>query len=259
MGGTTGLDLFRLDGRSAVVTGGSKGLGKSMALGLAAAGADVLLCSRNAEEAEAAAAELATATGRTIVGVAADITDESQVVQLMDAARERFGKIDVLVNNAGINIRGPIEELTLAEFRQVQEVNSTGVWLCCRAVVAGMKAAGYGRIINLSSTLGVVGVPGRTPYASSKGAVLQMTRTLALELAESGVTVNAICPGPFLTPMNEPIADQPETQRFILGAVPMNRWGRMEEIQGAAIFLASEASSYVTGTPLFVDGGWTAR
>ena len=256
---TTGLDLFKLDGRVAIVTGGSKGLGKSMAHGLAAAGADILLCSRNPAEAEAAAAEIAGTTGRTVAGVPCDVTDEAQVQTLIEVAVERFGKADILVNNAGINIRGPIEELSLEDFLRVQDINCTGVWLCCRAVVPVMKAAGYGRIINLSSTLGVVGVAGRTPYASSKGAVLQMTRTLALELADTGITVNAICPGPFLTPMNEPIADKPETKKFILGAVPMNRWGRMEEIQGAAVFLASEASSYVTGSPLFVDGGWTAH
>jgi gluconate 5-dehydrogenase len=122
-----------------------------------------------------------------------------------------------------------------------------------------MKKAGRGRIINISSTLGVVGVAGRTPYASSKGAVLLMTRVLALECAEHGITVNAICPGPFLTPMNEPIADRPDTKKLILGAVPLGRWGEMREIQGAAIFLASDASSYVTGSALFVDGGWTAH
>ena len=138
-------------------------------------------------------------------------------------------------------------------------VNVRGPWLCSRAAIPHMRAAGYGRVINMGSTLSVVGVPGRTPYASSKGAVAQMTRVLALEWAEEGITANAICPGPFLTPMNEPIVGKPETERLILGEVPMARWGEMGEIQGAAIFLASEASSYVTGTTLFVDGGWTAH
>jgi len=254
-----GIDLFRLDGRVAIITGGTKGLGRSMAAALASAGANLVICSRHGDEARAAASDLADEFGRKVFGVTCDVTEEDEVSALVEGAIADLGKVDILVNNAGVNIRGPIEELSPQEFDSVMSVNVRGPWLCCRAVAPHMKKAGYGRIVNLGSTLSVVGVPGRTPYASSKGAVVQMTRVLALEWAEHGITVNSICPGPFLTPMNVPIAQQPDTQKFIIGAVPLARWGEMHEIQGAALFLSSDASSFVTGSCLFVDGGGTAH
>ncbi len=254
-----GIKLFDLTGRAAVVTGGSKGLGQAMAAALASAGADVLLVSRNGSEAEAAAAGIARDHGRKAIGRAFDVTVPEQAEAMFVEAERAFGRVDILINSAGINIRAPIAELTPAQFQQVMAVNVTGTWLCCRAALPRMRARGWGRIINLASALGLVGLAGRTPYTASKSAVIGMTRTLALEGAADGITANAVCPGPFLTEMNRPIADTADGQKFVVGATALKRWARIEEIQGVAIFLASDAGSYVTGATIAVDGGWTAQ
>lgn len=254
-----GIKQFDLTGRSAVITGGSKGLGQAMAAGLASAGASVLLTSRNVEEGEAAAKEISDAFGTRALAMAADVTSSDACDGVVNKALDEFGKVDILINNAGINIRGAIDELTYEQFQDVERTNVDGVWLMAKAVIPHMKSTKYGRIINMASTLGVVGLANRTPYATSKGAVVQMTRALGLEMAPFGITCNAICPGPFLTPMNIPIQHDEQTKKFIVGAVALERWGKMQEIQGAAILLASDASSYMTGSLLTVDGGWTAR
>jgi len=252
-----GIKQFDLSGRSAIITGGSKGLGKAMATGLASAGANVFIVSRTQEEADNTATSIANEFGVQALGHVADVTSQEATEAMATRAIEAFEKVDILINSAGINIRGAIDEVTPEQFREVQEINVTGTWLANRAIVPHMKELGYGRIINLSSALGLVGLANRTPYTSSKGAVTQMTRALALELAPFGITANAICPGPFLTDMNTPIANTEEGKKFIVGATALERWGELREIQGAALYLSSEAASYTTGINLPVDGGWT--
>jgi NAD(P)-dependent dehydrogenase (short-subunit alcohol dehydrogenase family) len=254
-----GPDSFRLDGRRALVTGGATGLGFVIARALADAGAEIAIASRSRESCESAARSIATATGRNTAAFALDVTQAADIERVAGEIDATLGPVDILVNNAGVNIRGLASELTEADWDLVVSTNLKGTFLCARKFGPIMCERGWGRILNLSSILGAVGLPGRAPYASSKAGVLNLTRVLALEWADKGVTVNAICPGPFGTDMNKPLLADPAKYQAFIAKIPMGRWGELHEIAGPAVFLASDASSFITGTALFVDGGWTAQ
>ena len=253
------LDTFRLDGRVALVTGGARGLGLTMATALAEVGADIAISGRTQQACREAVAQITKDTGRRAVAFNADVTKAADVEKLAADVEASLGKIDILINNAGINIRGPIQDLSEADWDAVLDTNLKGPWLCAKAIGPRMVARGWGRVINIGSILSVIAMPGRTPYASSKAGVLGITRVLALEWAGTGVTVNAICPGVFGTEMNRPLMNDPVKYKEFVAQIPMGRWGEVHEIAGAAVYLASDASSYTTGSCLFVDGGWTAR
>ena len=253
------LDSFRLDGKVALVTGGARGLGKVMATALAQAGADVAITARSVGSCEQTATEIGEQTGRKCQGFAAEVTSMTDVDRVAAEVEATFGKIDILVNNAGTNIRGQIDQLSEADWDSVIDTNLKGPFLCARAIGPKMVKRGWGRVINMGSTLSVIALPGRAPYASSKAGVMNLSRVLALEWAGTGVTVNTICPGPFATEMNRQLLDDPAKYKALMDLIPMGRWGDVEEIAGAVVFLSSNASSYMTGSAVFVDGGWTAR
>jgi len=254
----TAMSTRKLEGKSALITGASKGLGKAIALALAKAGARLALASRNLELLNETAAAVRT-IGTEAAVFQVDVTDEAQVLRLEKAVAEEFGKIQILVNSAGMNNRKPVTEFTLAEWRQVMDTNLTGVFLICRSFVPQMRGQGYGRILNLTSIMSHVALPGRTAYAASKAGLLGFTRALALELAPEQVTVNGISPGPVATEMNTPLIEDPELNRQFISRIPLGRWGKVEEVGQLAVYLCSEDASFITGADILIDGGWTAQ
>jgi gluconate 5-dehydrogenase len=250
-------DLFRLDGVAAVVTGGAGGLGGAIARGLAEAGAAVAVADANHEGAAAQAAKL-EAAGHRAVGIAVDVADAASVERLLGQVEARLGPVDVLVNSAGITHRGPAEAFPEREWRRILDVNLTGVFLPCQAFGRRMIARRRGRIVNLASIAGEIGLPGTVAYCAAKGGVVMLTRALAVEWAPHGVRVNALAPSWFATNLGELIHREPGYADRAMRRVPLGRMGAADELIGAAVFLASEASSMVTGHILAVDGGTLA-
>lgn len=253
-------ELFSLQGKKALVTGGGRGLGEHMAKGLAEAGADVIVCSRKVENCAEVAREIRETTGREAHALALDVANPESVEQATDEALKRLGQIDILVNNAGISWGAPLFEMPLEKWNQVLAVNATGSFLMTQKLAQGMVERGSGRIINIASVAGLFGTDPRVMqavgYHASKGAVIAMTRDLAAKLGSAGVTVNAIAPGFFPTKMTKGVLEHGGDK--MLERVPLKRFGGDDDLKGLVVYLASDAGAYMTGQVLVVDGGTSA-
>jgi 2-deoxy-D-gluconate 3-dehydrogenase len=251
------LDKMSLNGKVGIVTGASKGLGRSMALGLAEAGADLALVSRGMPDLMKIADEVEK-LGRKVLPISADVSDLKQIDEVIEKVLAEFGKIDILVNNAGTTVRLNIEDFTEEAWDTVMDLNLKGAFFCAQAVGKVMIKQGKGKIINTASLLSAIGGPKTVAYAAAKGGIAQITRCMAVEWSKYNININAIAPGYFRTPLTKPLQDDPERSAKILSRIPMQRWGDPDDLKGIVVFLASEASDYVTGQVIFVDGGWMA-
>jgi NAD(P)-dependent dehydrogenase (short-subunit alcohol dehydrogenase family) len=252
------LDLFQIPGKVALVTGGSKGLGKAMARGLAEAGADIVISSRHENELRPALDEILQGTGRKGKIIVADMSVRDDVHRLARTALDQMGRIDILINNAGTNLPQAIDEIRDEDWDRIMEINLHSIMILTRALVPQMKARRWGRIIHISSVMGFVSHNGRNVYSATKAALIGMARASALDLGPHGITVNCIAPGPFLTDLPAHILTEAEKQT-LAKRTALGRWGDPKELVGAALLLASDAGSYITGETLVVDGGFLAR
>ena len=251
-------NLFSLHGKVSIVTGAGRGLGYGIALALAGAGSDLLVVSRSTHELERVSQEIITETKRKVLPLSLDLTREGEIERLIKAVLDKFGRIDVLVNNAGTNIRKPFLEITQKEFDDVVHLNLRAVFFLTQAIVKKMMKQKKGKIINIASLGSQIGLRNISVYTATKGGIASLTKTLALELAPYNINVNAIAPGYYRTKMTEAVFQDEDRYRWILSRIPMGRVGVPEDLEGTAIFLASSASDYVTGQIVFVDGGWIA-
>jgi len=249
--------LHDLTGRVALVTGGGSGLGRAIAWGLACHGADIIIVDREQSSAAATATSISGGSGRRAISLVADVSQEKQVDQVCREAVHAFGRVDILINNAGHNVRKPIVDYSVEEFDSLHAVHVRGAFLFCRALGPHMRQRGSGSIINIASILGQVGAANVGAYAAAKAAVAQLSRVFALEMAPHGVRVNALAPGYIDTPLTRQHA--PEIRARICNTTPLGRFGEPHELIGPVLFLASDASTFVTGAILMVDGGWTAQ
>jgi len=252
-----GFEMFNLEGKVAIVTGGSRGFGKAMALGLAEAGADVVVASRTQADLDRVAEEIRS-KGRRSLAIATDTTDMDSVKNLAAKTIEAFNKIDILVNNAGQGQNLPFLNIPEEVWDQIINVNLKGYFLCTQVIGGYMFKAKSGRVINISSAMGSYPLPFLAHYAASKGGINAMTKSLAQEWATRGITVNAIAPSYFATDINKHAMEDEAISKLIMSKTPVNRWGQVEELVGLVIYLASDASSYMTGVILPLDGGWSA-
>ena len=252
-------DMFRLDGKIAIVTGGAGGIGEALALGLGYQGATVVVSIRNQQAIDAVAEKISAETGSEAVAVAADVTDEASIQALVDTVVEKFGKIDILVNAMGMNIKRDAFDYPLEDWDKLFEVNVKGTMAACKAVGKVMRDQQGGAIVNLSSVRGIRGYTGgNSGYCATKGAVELITKALALEWAPSGIRVNALGPALVITPGTKHIAEDPQLAAKYAAAVPLGRIGLPEDMVGAVVYLCSDAASFVSGQTIYVDGGLTA-
>jgi 2-deoxy-D-gluconate 3-dehydrogenase len=251
--------VFDLKGRVAIVTGGNGGIGLGMARGLASAGARVVIAARNTGKSRSAVEDLA-AHGGEAVAVEADVADERSVARLFATTQERWARVDILVNNAGINIRKPVHELALDEWRRVLDTNLTSAFLCSKAAYPAFKAVGRGKIINIGSMMSLFGASFAPAYGSSKGGIVQLTKSMAVAWARDNIQVNAVLPGWIDTELTQNARREvPGLHDSVLRRTPAGRWGGIDDMAGVAVFLASAASDFVTGTAIPVDGGYSVQ